>query len=68
MITIATYSKIGTIVILIGSIIAISGALRDSYIPYIVVIILFWIHISVLYFLKNKKVSRTVKQNTPNNT
>ncbi len=49
------FKKYASYVILIFSIIAISGVLGDSHIPYIIVIVLFWIYIFTLYFFENKK-------------
>lgn len=49
------FRKYASYVILAFSIIAVSGVLGDSHVPYILVIILFWIYILILYFFDNKK-------------
>ncbi|CAM4174910.1 hypothetical protein FLJU110815_20245 [Flavobacterium jumunjinense] len=47
--------KYTLIIILLITLVAISGILGDTHIPYIIVIILGWIYIFVLYFFENKK-------------
>lgn len=55
MIDIKKYRKIGNIIITISSITVVTGIFGKSYIPYVAVIVMFWVHIIILSFSENKK-------------
>lgn len=48
------YMNIFKFVIFISSIITISGVLGDSYLPYIIVTIMFWIYVIIDFYINSK--------------